>query len=210
MLSTIAYDGGILGLSPLIFIPFFWRDPAVRLFTWCAGLPLTAVVIETYMLLHYLAPLIVVGTLISALVLDRLWKFRRTRCADRILLACVLSASLIAGPIWRAAHALGGARGQLYRGDGFGSQRAQVVHTILSHPGNHVVFVHFTPEQNPLHTWVANGANIDSAPVVWAHDRGPENVNLEEYFRGRTFWFLEDKPGKVTLLPYHSPGSSLR
>jgi hypothetical protein len=171
---------------------------------------LTAVVIETYMLLHYLAPLIVVGTLISALVLDRLWKFRRTRCADRILLACVLSASLIAGPVWRAVHALGGARGQLYRGDGFGSKRAQVVHTVLSHPGNHVVFVHFTPEQNPLHAWVANGANIDSARVVWAHDRGPENVKLEEYFKGRTFWFLEDKPGKLTLLPYNSPRASLR
>jgi len=153
--------------------------------------------------LHYLAPLIVVGTLLSFLVLERIWKFRRVRCADRVLLACLLSGLLLAGPAWRAGRALTGGTGQLYRGDDFGFRRARVAETILSHPGYHVVFVHFNPEQSPGAAWVANGANIDGARLVWAHDRSAENRELEEYFKGRTFWLLEDRAGKISLAPYH-------
>jgi hypothetical protein len=40
--------------------------------------------------------------------------------------------------------------------------------------------------------------------LIWAHDRGAENRELQEYFKDRTFWYLEDRAGKVTLGPYNS------
>ena len=208
ILVTIIYDGGVFGLAPLMFIPLLWRDSTIRFYTWCAVLLTAALVVETYMSLHYAAPLLVVGTLLSCLILDRLWKIRRTKCADRILLACVLSVLLLAGPVWRAVRAMEGVTGKLYPDSGFGLQRAQVVQTIMNHPGNHVVFVHYTPQQSPYVTWVANGADIDSSRLIWAHDRGGENRELQEYFKDRTFWSLEYKEGVVSLLPYNAATAS--
>ena len=64
--------------------------------------------------------------------------------------------------------------------------------------------MHLTPEQSPNVTWVANGADIDGERLVWAHDRGPENHELQEYFAGRTFWSLEDRANGIRLTPYKS------
>jgi hypothetical protein len=202
--GTILFDGGGLGLAPLVFLPIFRRDSTVRLFTWCAGLLILAVLLETYLFLHYLAPLIVVGTLLGCMMLDRLWKRRKTSCRDRVVLVGVLSAMMLVGPAWRAVQAMGGHPGQLYTNGGFGLRRAEIAQSILKQPGSHVVFVHYNPEQSPNVAWVANGADIDGARLIWAHDRGAENRELQEYFKGRTFWRLEDRAGKVTLVPYPS------
>jgi len=78
----------------------------------------------------------------------------------------------------------------------------------MNHAGNHVVFVHYTPQQSPYVTWVANGADIDSSRLIWAHDRGGENRELQEYFKDRTFWSLEYKAGVVSLLPYNAATAS--
>jgi hypothetical protein len=202
--ATALFDGGGLGLVPLLFLPFFQRDRAVRLFTWCAGLLVVTLLVETYLFLHYMAPLIVIGTLLTCVMLDRLWKRRKTSCSDRILLVCVLSGLMIVGPAWRAVRALGGHSVQLYSSGGFGFRRAEIAQTILKQPGSHVVFVHYTPERSPNVPWVANGADIDGSRLIWAHDRGAENRELQEYFKGRTFWYLEDRAGNVTLAPYTS------
>jgi hypothetical protein len=176
----------------------------IRLFAWCAGLLLLAVVMETYLFLHYMAPLIVVGILLACMVLDRLWKRRETSCSDRVWLVCVLSAMMMVGPAWRAIRAVGGHPGMLYTNGGFGQRRAELARNILKQPGSHVVFVHYNRDQSPNVGWVANGADIDGSRLVWAHDRGAENRELQEYFKGRTFWYLEDRGGKVTLTPYTS------
>jgi hypothetical protein len=200
--ATILFDGGGLGLVPLLFIPFFQRDRTVRLFTVCAGLLLAALLVETYLFLHYMAPLIVIGTLLTCLMLDRLWKRRKTSCSDRILLVGVLSGLMMVGPAWRAVGALGGHSVQLYSSGGFGFRRVEMAQTILKQPGRHVVFVHYSPAESPNVPWVVNGADIEGARLIWAHDRGAENRKLQEYFKDRTFWYLEDKRGKVTLVPY--------
>jgi len=202
ILGITIFDGGGLGLLVFAFVPLFQRDSAVRLFASCAGLLLASLAVETYLFLHYMAPLVVVGTLLSCLMLDRLWRLRGKACKDRILLVGVLSVLMIAGPAWRAVRAIGGHSGQLHTSGGFGFRRAEVARSILAHPGNHVVFVHFTPEQSPNVTWVANGADIDGARLVWAHDRGTENHELQEYFAGRTFWLLEDRTDGIRLSPY--------
>jgi hypothetical protein len=202
IVGVTIFDGGGLGLLALFFLPLFQRDRTVRLFTLCAGVLTAALAVETYLFLHYMAPLVVVGVLLSCLVLDRLWKLRGKPSRDRILMVSVLSCLMIAGPVWRAAHALGGHSGQLHTSGGFGFRRAEVVRNILMNPGKHVVFVRFTPEQSPSVTWVANGADIDGSRLVWAHDRGAENRELQEYFAGRTFWSLEDRADGIRLTPY--------
>ena len=43
---------------------------------------------------------------------------------------------------------------------------------------------------------------VDGARLVWAHDSGSENRELQEYFAGRTFWSLEDRADGIRLVPY--------
>ena len=53
-----------------------------------------------------------------------------------------------------------------------------------------------------VNEWVYNGADINDARVVWAHDRGPaENEELIHYYKHQDVWLPEadDQPPK--LLP---------
>ncbi len=199
---TGGFGGGALGLLLLLFLPLLLRDPMVRYFAVCAVLLLALIVLEPGILLHYLTPLLIVGILLLFMIVDRLWKFRKTRSSDRVILVCVLTAFLLSGPLWRAGNALRGVPGDMYRGDHFGDQRAGIVKKMLALPGEHVIFVRYTAQQNPMHAWVANLSSPDTSRLVWAHDRGKENHLLQEYFKGRRFWLLEEHNGQADIVPY--------
>jgi hypothetical protein len=50
--------------------------------------------------------------------------------------------------------------------------------------------------------WVYNRAELDQAPVVWAHDLGKEkNRELLRYFQGSRFWYLDLAKGQFSALP---------
>lgn len=200
IVGMLIFDGGGFALVPLLLLPMVWRDREIRLFSACALLLTSALVSEVVLLFfHYMAPLVVVGILLICLVLDRLWRLRRAPARDRVLLVSVLTLLALTGPLWRAAHAIAGRPSLLHSDGGYGQRRAGIARSILEHPGSHVVFVHYTPDHTVA--WVTNGADIDGARLVWAHDRGPENVLLREYFRGRTFWCLEDHRRGVQFAP---------
>ena len=199
--GILIFDGGGFAMAPLVLLPLLWRDQQVRLFAGCAVLLSAILVSEIWLFFHYMAPLVVVGILLVCLALDRLWRFRRAPARDRVVLVSVLTMLALTGPLWRASNALAGRGSPLYSGSGFGQRRAAVARRILEHPGLHVVFVHYTPDQSSNEAWVANGADIDGARLVWAHDRGAEDALLGEYFQGRTFWCLEDRGSAVHLAP---------
>jgi hypothetical protein len=53
--------------------------------------------------------------------------------------------------------------------------------------------------------WVYNDANIDAAPIVWAHELGGESDQaLLDYFRGRRVWLLNVSSSSTTLEPYRA------
>ena len=65
--------------------------------------------------------------------------------------------------------------------------------------------VRYRPSHDIHREWVRNAADIDGAPVVWAHDLGEaRNAKLLEYFRDREAWLLEvnDPEGGEVLRPY--------
>ena len=68
--------------------------------------------------------------------------------------------------------------------------------------GWHVIFVRYREGDTEHREWVYNLADIDSAPVIWAHDLGPEeNRRLVQYYAGRSFWLFEPYP-PMRLQPY--------
>ena len=59
-------------------------------------------------------------------------------------------------------------------------------------------------ENHNLHDeWVYNGAEIDTAKVLWARELEPvQNARLFAYFRDRQIWLVEPDTDNTKLIPY--------
>jgi len=83
--------------------------------------------------------------------------------------------------------------------------RAQIVRSLESTPGQHLVLVRYTPEHYPLREWVYNAADIDHAKIVWARDiPGQDLQPLLNYFKDRKVWLLQADQTPPELRPYPS------
>jgi len=59
-------------------------------------------------------------------------------------------------------------------------------------PGKHLVVVRYGAHHNIDDEWVYNGAEIDSAKILWARDISPaQNQKLFTYFSDRQIWIVE-------------------
>lgn len=76
--------------------------------------------------------------------------------------------------------------------------RSRLIRQLREMPGQDLVLVKDGPN-NPLHfEFVYNEADIDRAPIVWAHSLGAErDLALQHYFAGRRVWAYEWRPDTV-------------
>lgn len=98
----------------------------------------------------------------------------------------------------------------------FPYRRAALVRALEEEPGRQLVFVSYDSAYQSQHEFVQNGADRDSAAVLWAHDLGrEENARLLALAPHRRPWILRVAPkagGKgngVSLLlqPYGDPAA---
>jgi hypothetical protein len=83
--------------------------------------------------------------------------------------------------------------------------RAAIAKDLSQTPGKHLIVVHYEPDHNLHDEWVYNGAEIDSAKVLWARDIDPaQNAKLFAYFSDRHIWFVYPDTDNSTLVPYQS------
>jgi hypothetical protein len=83
--------------------------------------------------------------------------------------------------------------------------RISVRDRLTKIPGKKLVLVHYAPGHR-FEEWIANGADIDSAPVVLVHDLGTEeNKQILQYYPDRTAWLLEPDQNPPRLTRYLSP-----
>jgi len=53
---------------------------------------------------------------------------------------------------------------------------------------------------------VYNGAEIDTAKVLWARELDPvQNAKLFAYFKDRQIWLVEPDTDNTELIPYQAP-----
>jgi hypothetical protein len=144
---------------------------------------------------HYSAPLF---PLLYILVGHALWTLGRV-CRFRlgirewvpmmlVGLACgwaLATDGLAALDGYRAARAHGPA-GETSRHIG---SRSDVQRLLQQEPGRHLVFVHYDENYSVHDEWVYNAAEMNSAPIIFAHDLGPEkNERLIEHYPDRRVW----------------------
>jgi hypothetical protein len=81
--------------------------------------------------------------------------------------------------------------------------RSRLEETVKQHPGRHLIIVRYSGGLRPIEEWVYNGADLDNAPVVWAHDLGTvENRRLTTYFHDREVWLFQPNIDAEWIGPY--------
>jgi hypothetical protein len=84
--------------------------------------------------------------------------------------------------------------------------RAAIQEKLSHTPGKHLILVRYGEDHNIHDEWVYNGAEIDSAKVLWARDLDPQqNAKLLSYFKDRHVWLVEPDKDNTELIPYAPP-----
>jgi hypothetical protein len=212
--SQTLLSSGFLLLPLVMFGPQLLRSKKLRVVCWALLLTLVAAFLEVMYYTHYAAP-----ALAALLVLVvqgfrhlRLWEFSPGKHTGRMLTRAAPAVVLFLAVQTQVS--------KLARGHPLDdSQRfraREVLEQLLSEAHvKHVILVRHTRPESVEPDWSAyprpekapmpielihNGANIDAARIIWAHDLGPdENRRLREYYKYRTFWLYqpEENSGKL-------------
>jgi hypothetical protein len=87
--------------------------------------------------------------------------------------------------------------------------RQSLLHKLESLPGKHLVMVRYGDDHNIHDDWVYNGAEIDTAKVIWAREIDPkQDGKLFAYFQDRKVWLATPDTDNTYLKPYTPPGTS--
>ena len=194
--------GELLALPAL---PFLLRDRKMRLFLITFVFVMAGVFAVIWSNAHYAAPLTCV---ISALAVQAIRHLRTMRCYGRpvgvalsrsIVILLMLDVSI--GVAWGKCDPLP----WTCQGD---PSRAAIAEKLQHTPGKHLIIVRYETDHNIHDEWVYNGAEIDSAKVVWARDLDPEqNAKLLAYFKDRRVWLVTPDTDNTYLEPYTPPES---
>ena len=219
LVRSFEFFAGILLLVPLIMIRRVFRDRRVRFLVLCTLVLAAGMVIENFLIAHYLAPF---TAAFYAIGLQAMRHLRVWRPGDApvgsalvrfIVVSCLVLAALrpFAGPMhlalaeWPASHWTD----RWYGPDHFGTERARVQAAFERMPGRQLVLVRYSDKHNPLDEWVYNAADIDDAKVVWAREMdSADNRELIGYFRDRTVWLVQPDSLPAIVSPYYASGSA--
>jgi hypothetical protein len=172
-------------LFPWVQIPHRW---------WIAGSCLALLLgnlFYPFFFYHYAAPLtgLVMLAALSGCVYLR--RFRWGGFLVAVLLVCI-----VFRPVREAMHA----RFQPVGTATMSKHRHDVELRLRAIPGRHLVFVQYAPDHDFHREWVYNGAEIDSAKIVWARPIGAESdAAFRRYLSSDHVWRLEPDTMPPTL-----------
>jgi hypothetical protein len=194
-----------MSLAPaLIVFPRTWHRPTAR---WATVILVTSVFVSclgTYLQPHYLAPVLPLLILLLILGLRVLYTGRRSRPRNgRILVSGLLLVNLLVFGVEVANHLTKPKREWHW-------ERQSIARQLHEVPGNHLVFVHYSPTHDVHQEWVYNAADIDSAKVVWAREMSPDqDRSLVAYFANRRIWRLlaDESPPRLERAAFDLEGT---
>jgi hypothetical protein len=195
--STYFWWGALLLLPGL---PFFFRDRNMRLplliFALCAAGFLATI----WSFPHYASPATCV---IFLLLVQAIRHLRTMHLGGRpvgVALSCAAICLLAAEVGLRASNHHCDPLEWTCQGD---LSRAAIQEKLSHTPGKHLILVRYEEDHNIHDEWVYNGAEIDSAKVLWARELDAEqNAKLLAYFKDRHVWLVEPDKDNTELIPY--------
>ena len=192
---------GVILLAP--GVPFVFRDQKMRLLLATIFIGVLGVFAVIWSFAHYAAPFTCV---IVALLVQSIRHLRAIRVANwplgRWLSRAAILLLIIETISYPARHQCD-PLAWTCQGD---PSRAAIQDHLLQEPGKHLVIVRYEPDHNIHDEWVYNGADIDTAKVLWARELDEtQNSKLLAYFKDRTAWLVEPDSDNLELIPYSPP-----
>jgi len=192
--ATFSFFLQVWLLAPLLVLPIVLRDRWMRLALVCLCVVLTGLTLSSWYQLHYAAPATALFIVLYFSCLAwcrglRLGRFAVGEYVVAFVLAFWTASQLakLGVPLVRTLTT-----GATPEWSQWARRRADIERQLRSEAGKDLVIVRYGPGHNFHDEWVRNGADIDRADVVWAHDLGAaKNARLIEYFRDRKVWLLE-------------------
>ncbi len=221
VIKTFEFYAGIALVVPLLMIRRVFRDRRIRFLLHCVLVLACGMVIEIFLLPHYLAPFTAAFYAIGLQAMRhlRVWSPGGQPVGATIVrltvTTCLLLAAIrpfagplhLASPEWPPSNWL-----DCWYGPGhFGAERARVQSTLENLPGKQLILVRYSSRHNPTDEWVYNAANIDSSKVVWAREMDQaDNLELMHYYADRKVWLVEPDTLPAVVTPYPVPWAIAR
>jgi hypothetical protein len=195
--STYFWWGALLLLPGLPFV-FFDRKMRLPILTFLLGTAGFLALI--WSMSHYAAPLTCVVFLLLVQAIRHLRTIRISGRPMGLALSWAIVYLLANDVILSVPQHLCDQLQWTCKGD---PSRAVILKELSNTPGKHLILVRYEPDHNLHDEWVYNGAEIDSAKVLWARDIDPvQNAKLFAYFKDRHIWFVNPDSDNTELVPY--------
>jgi hypothetical protein len=206
-------------LPPLLMVRHIFLDRRIRFLVVCVLVLAGGMVIEIYLLPHYVAPFTAAFYAIGLQAMRhmRFWKPEGRPIGLALVrltvVACVLMAGLrvVAKPMHFGVNEFPASNwNETWVGpEHFGTERAQIGDQLGQLPGGQLAIVRYSPRHDPGNEWVYNRADIDASKVVWARDAGAaDNLELIRYYQDRKVWLVEPDAIPARISPYPMPDES--
>lgn len=195
--TTYFWWGALLLLPGL---PYVFRDRKLRLPLLSFALVALGFLATIWSFPHYAAP----ATCAIFLLLVQAIRHMRTMRIGRRPIGVALSWATICLLAGDASFRVGTHGCDPLEWTCQGDPSRAVIQEKLSHtPGKHLILVRYEEDHNIHDEWVYNGAEIDSAKVLWARELDTEqNAKLFAYFKDRQIWLVEPDKDNTELIPY--------
>ena len=207
------FYAGVALFPPLIMVRRVFLDRRVRFLVICVLVLSAGMVIEIFLIPHYLAPFTAAFYCIGLQCMRhlRFWKPEGRPAGVTLVRLCVTICFVMAGlrlaanplhltPLeWPAPN-----WNWVWYGPGyFGTDRARIETSLEQTPGKQLAIVRYTRKHNPIEEWVYNQADIDDSKVVWAREMdAANNRELMQYYRDRQVWLVEPDALPASVTPY--------
>jgi hypothetical protein len=215
-LGALLFFAGFALVPPLILLPRVLLDHRTRFLVVCVTVVVLGVMIETFLIPHYLAA---ITAALYALGLQamrhlRLWKpGGQPVGAGIVRFAITLCIFLAVLRLWAEPLQVqlgrwpGRAWTSMWSGPGrLGTERARIEATLEQLPGKQLVIVRYSPGHSSLDEWVYNAPDIDGSKVIWAREMDArENCELIHYYKDRQVWLVQPDLPTATVSHYLLP-----
>ena len=213
---VMLFFAGPVLFPPLIMLRRVFLDRRIRFLVLCVLILTPGMVIEIYLIPHYVAAYTAAFYAIGLQAMRhlRVWtpehKPVGLQIVRIIVTLCVVLAVARVFTVslhLKVAEWPAGEWSLMWYGpEHFGTERAQIEAGLERLPEKQLVLVQASDKRESLDQWVYNAADIDSSKVVWANDMAPaDNLQLIQHYPDRKVWLVQMDTMPATISPYPMP-----
>ena len=210
---AILFFAGLALLPPLIMLRRVLLDRRIRFLVLCVLVLTAGMLIQIFMIPHYLAPFTAAFYAIGLQAMRHLRAWRPGgQPVGTVLVRFLVTICFAMGCVRLNATPLhinipkspaSEWSGEWYGPLHFGVARAHIETELQHQAGTQLIIVRYSPDHDPIDEWVYNDPDIDHSKVIWAREMdAAENCELISYYKDRKVWLVQPDLRPVSVTPY--------